>query len=570
VRQRRGVSQILFGFLPDQTVDLENAVWQVVEWSEPRYLPVDTDVLRRDLLRTVYPWSAQQSDHGLADALHSGVDIDVVSPSERGGVEVRSFPEVYRCRACGRVRVTNENLCACGKRSWAQMPFVGFHKCGRLEAPWIRRCPQHDDVMVRLAGSATARDLKFECPVCHTDMGGFPYLKCDCQYAGTLSYNIHRAAVVYTPRNIVMVNPPNAEIAAQLRASGAAEMALGWVLDGMKTNGPLDGKPSLASLTALFVGQGIPEDTAQEMAQAAAAKAGGAVTTGSSTANGLTDEAKSEAEEAAVKLAFAVAGGRTRLEQLEQQVGPESKQRYQNLYRPAISSLRLDEVELLENFPILTAMFGYTRGEAAAGASTLRWFRSSNGGPAIHGFKSDTEGLLFRLNPVAVAAWLERRGFLADAAANSRDARLQLLGRCEVPRPGEVVDPSTPGAELLTLIHSLSHRVIRRISAFSGIERDALGEYLVPLHLAFVVFASSRGDFVLGGLQALFEHDLDKALRDVLGGESRCALDPGCTRHGGACVACLHVGEPTCRFYNQFLDRRALFGRAGLFLSANE
>jgi len=86
----------------------------------------------------------------------------------------------------------------------------------------------------------------------------------------------------------------------------------------------------------------------------------------------------------------------------------------------------------------------------------------------------------------------------------------------------------------------------------------------VPLHLAFVVFASSRGDFVLGGLQALFEHDLDKALRDVVRGESRCALDPGCTRHGGACVACLHVGEPTCRYYNQFLDRRALFGADGL------
>ena len=91
-----------------------------------------------------------------------------------------------------------------------------------------------------------------------------------------------------------------------------------------------------------------------------------------------------------------------------------------------------------------------------------------------------------------------------------------------------------------------------------------MADLLIPAHLSFIVYAASRGDFVLGGLQALFEHDLDKALREVALGESRCALDPVCTRHGGACVACLHVGEPSCRYYNQFLDRRSLFGAEGL------
>src|SRR5438309_1480289 len=88
-------------------------------------------------------------------------------------------------------------------------------------------------------------------------------------------------------------------------------------------------------------------------------------------------------------------------------------------------------------------------------------------------------------------------------------------------QPAAVPDPAldTPGADLLRLIHSLSHRIIRKISAFAGIEREALSEYLVPLHLGFVVFAASRGDFVLGGLQALFENDLDKALREVVHGE---------------------------------------------------
>ncbi len=40
-------------------------------------------------------------------------------------------------------------------------------------------------------------------------------------------------------------------------------------------------------------------------------------------------------------------------------------------------------------------------------------------------------------------------------------------------------------------------------------------------------------------------------------------MDPGCTKTGGACVACLHLGEPSCRYFNRFLDRQTLTGAAG-------
>ena len=236
---------------------------------------------------------------------------------------------------------------------------------------------------------------------------------------------------------------------------------------------------------------------------------------------------------------------------------------FDSVYPPAIREAGLDEVELLEPFPVLTTVFGYTRGEAAAGASTLRPFRAADGSIRLHAIKAETEGLLFRLDPLRVANWLTARGHLTTAPTDPYEARLAIIRSCEIPRAGEDPALDTPGADLLRLIHSLSHRIIRKISAFAGVERDALSEYLVPLHLGFVVFAASRGDFVLGGLQALFENDLDKALREVVHGEPRCALDPGCTRNGSACAVCLHVGEPSCRYYNQFLARTTLFGPDG-------
>jgi len=66
---------------------------------------------------------------------------------------------------------------------------------------------------------------------------------------------------------------------------------------------------------------------------------------------------------------------------------------------------------------------------------------------------------------------------------------------------------------------------------------------VVPLHLGFFLYAAARGDFVLGGLQAVFETELHRLLAGVVEGDQRCPLDPGCQRSGGACMACLHVGE---------------------------
>lgn len=560
---RRSLSQALFSFLPDQTADLEGSVWQVTSWADARFVAVDDDVVRREVARAAYPWTVAMADSGLADHLLARHDMQVVTPSD-SGIEVSRFPELFRCKNCGRLSDNDRGSCQCGDQRRAQLPFVAYHRCGRAETPWIPTCPTHKQVRLqRLPGTTRTADLVFDCPVCNREIiKGFPWIKCDCSYGGTLDYNVHRAAVVYTPRTTVIVNPPDPIVAAQLRAPSAADLTLRWALGGMQENGPLATAPSIDGFIAIFETQGFDTQTARAMAEAAAAQAGNRISTAPGDLD-LGEEAKAEAVEAALKLAYAVSGGRVRLDEMAASSGPSARARYEQLYPPAIREGGLEEVELLETFPVVTAVFGYTRGEAAAGSSTLRPFRAADGGIRLHAIKAETEGLLFRLDPRRVAAWLAARGHLSTNPPDPYQARLAILSICQIPRAGEDTALSTPGADLLRLIHSISHRIIRKISAFAGIERDALSEYLIPLHLGFVVFAASRGDFVLGGLQALFEHDLDKALREVVHGEPRCALDPGCARNGSACAVCLHVGEPSCRYYNQFLARTTLFGPNG-------
>jgi hypothetical protein len=326
---------------------------------------------------------------------------------------------------------------------------------------------------------------------------------------------------------------------------------------------PLAGRPTIDSLVADLVAKNIPEETARKMAELAATDDPGTVSADDPLEGvDLGASERQEAEEAGLRLAYATAGGRRRIEDLVEGAPPDARVRYERLYPPAVARGKLEAVELLDDFPVLNAVYGYTRGGDSPD-SILRAFPSGGGAIRIHGQLAHTEGLLFRLDPMHVGRWLHAQGLLPTEPDNPTAVRLAVVRESHTPRPGEELDAATFGSEVLTLVHSYAHRVLRRISAFSGIDRDSLSEYLIPLHLAFIIYASTRGDFVLGGLQALFEHDLDKALDDIVDGEHRCPLDPGCAKHGGACVACLHVGEPSCRFFNGFLDRDVLFGSNG-------
>ena len=566
MKTSRGLSQVVFNFLPEQTFDQGGRVWKVDHWVEPRSLPVDPDVVRAALLRAAHPWVLTGNDSGFGDALRRD-DLFVISPSGDGGVRANAFPELWYCRYCRRLCTDIDSVCICGKHQWVQLAFVAFHDCGRLETPWVPACPQHGQVRVNLPTSSSTADLRFDCPICSrqtVESTGFPFRKCPCGQ-GMLSYNLHRAAVVYTSRSTVIVNPPSPAEAAALKTEAGTQQALEWVLGGLEQGKPLEGAPSFETLVATLVTSGLAKEAAEAAARTAVDHDESAVKAPSGDL-GLEGDRYESAAEAALLLAYATASGRTLVSDLAERAAPAVAPRYTKKYPASIRAAGLEAVELLEDFPVLNASFGYTRGERGAGETALRWFRTSNGTPRVHGQLSRTEALLFRLDPVAVATWLAGRGHALGQRPNeAEEARLQILRTASIPRVGE--DPSllSVGADLLRLVHSYSHRVIRRIASFSGIDRDSLSEYLIPEHLAFAIYAAASGDFVLGGLQALFEHDLADAIDEVAKGEHRCALDPGCAAHGGACVACLHIGEPSCRVFNQFLDRRTLFGTKGYF-----
>jgi hypothetical protein len=565
MREYRSGSQILFGFLPEQTVDLSSRVWKVLRWNQPIPQSVDDATLREELIRQAGAWDRSGRDGGFVRDLRRGFSPTLYSLNFASGVRVEEYPRVWICKACNRICTTNSQQCACGARRWGQFHFVGYHDCGVLREPWFQPCPAHRQARIRFPGTASAAEIILDCPDCGRILRrGLGMPNCSCGN-GRVTFTVHRAARVYTPRSVVLVNPPTPERIRELREAGGSTRALQWVANGMRTRSARDLGRTRSAFLRQLLEQGFDPKSAESLANQA--REMGQVTDDDLPID-LPEPYRAEAEAEAVRIALATLESRVRLSDLSRcaAANPELGGLYDDRYRRALGFSGLESVELIDRFPVLTGVFGFTRGDAAPGAARLVAFRNRNGNYTVYGDVAQTEALFFRLQPTSVARWLEIRGCQIPAWRDETSARWSILRTASIPAPGS--DPpqiATTGSELLTLIHSYSHRLIRRAAVHAGLDRASLSEFLVPLHLGFFVFAAARGGFVLGGLQALFESALHDVLEDSTFSEHRCALDPGCEQAGAACVACLHLGEPSCRWFNRYLDRRALYGTEGYF-----
>ncbi|MFF0372308.1 hypothetical protein [Micromonospora sp. NPDC005087] len=566
----RSGSQILRTFLPDQTVDLRGDVYRVAEWSAPSAIQVDTDLVRRHLLREVGAWIAHDTDGGMGEDLLRNTPVEVVELDERRGVTVERYPQVWLCKVCKRIGKSLDRPCKCGQHKWGQLHFVGVHDCGAITEPWIRRCATHDDVKVVTPKSAKAADITFVCPVCDTQtMQGLGFNKpCACGN-GSVRWNVHKARAVYTPRGMVLINPPRPEHREGLKLAGGARKALVWVVEGLTAAQPADvtAKQTKEEFLAKLIADGMDPTFAETMADMAE-QGGQLAKTGDHPIDGLSAERRKEAEREAVDVAMALAESRTPTTALRGATpGDALGVRYRNSYPAALARAGIDGLDLVDRFPVLNAMYGYTRGDDDPTKCRLVPFRRKKGGYRLYGNLAETEAFLVRLDPVRVATWLMGRGHrLPGWTSGDGDpvaARVAILQSAVVPSKRDDPSVESVGTDVLKLLHTYAHRFIRQAAVFCGIERDALSEYLVPGHLGFFVYAAARGDFVLGGMQAVFESNLDDLLNAFVDAEHRCPLDPGCSRGSGACSACVHLGEPSCRFFNRFLDRKVLFGKGG-------
>jgi hypothetical protein len=242
--------------------------------------------------------------------------------------------------------------------------------------------------------------------------------------------------------------------------------------------------------------------------------------------------------------------------------------------------LGIRELQVVDDLPVITATFGYTRRsfeptyeelsaknlptQIRAFPSLQRAAAQRLGRPEVVGTvpilarEGEHEGIFLSLDVDRVVRWLQ---------ANDIDLPLpELPSLARILRILEPIDRyyddvwKRPVRRMVFgLVHTLSHMAMRAVSRFAGLERTSLGEYIFLPLLGAVVFDNSS-TFRLGGIETLARDQLS-AFMDALALEATtCLYDAACIDHRGACHGCVHSPEISCRVFNHGLSRAFLIG----------
>lgn len=167
----------------------------------------------------------------------------------------------------------------------------------------------------------------------------------------------------------------------------------------------------------------------------------------------------------------------------------------------------------------------------------------------------ETEGLMFNLDKCEVVNWLIDLGLLDIEYVSDEDFAVNILMGMQ--------NGSEEYYAVKTLIHTLSHILIRRSSLYTGLEEDSCGEMLFVNSASFLIYSSSSIN--IGGFSFVFENALFDWFEGIKRDIEDCSLDPSCIQETGACFSCLYLPEYVCSEFNLDLDRDVLIGKTDRF-----
>ncbi|GJL95936.1 MAG: hypothetical protein DHS20C05_23410 [Hyphococcus sp.] len=264
---------------------------------------------------------------------------------------------------------------------------------------------------------------------------------------------------------------------------------------------------------------------------------------------------------------------------------PDEMQRYTETIRQLLEPIGISELVLIRGLPICEFSFGYSRvsatpvyhrefgGRSVAMPVRLNAFPSlpqANGNRRpIYVTQQRNEALYFRVDESRIRAWLVANGIAGIPEESRRELGATYLETYSdfgpflenyKGREGRGVAQREMSAYTYLLLHSLSHQVMHALADTSGLDRDALGEYIFPADFSFVVYRKGMTPD-LGNISAMWRNHASAFLRRILDPRLlRCGSGTLCDTRGGACPACIMVSEVTCLAANQLLSRAALRG----------
>ena len=631
---QRGVSQLLFNYLPYRTVDWEDGM-AIVHLGNVRFSSIWEEERKGTLLKEIKEsfdrWKIKGGtiDPAFPDLLHERERYTIGAPES---IDASVLPAALICQRCGQLifdkkfqKLEKAHCPNCKSPRIHQFPFVFVHGCGQLVPieEWMPatkknpdngalevtkhpiRCPQCEKSSnLYIPGkSDRVKDMKVVCRTCNTqvlDRFTARCHRCLKQFvkegnqrfkedgSGTIVSALamrlarYSASDTYYPQTISILRLDRPRLTSA--DDEVSSLLYRMLPQSRRPDATVSASDTLKALTDRLRAAESSGDKAeharllQKIAEIATGK-----TKGPQFADPGLLRSMSQDLEKGIKESLAFRSSVTTIPAGEkaQQEGDPSKLLTREINRLK-EFLGIDELKYVDDLPIITATYGFTRRHfeptyEELGAQNLpveiRPFPAVQkaaaqrlgkmhliGTTPILAREGEHEGIFISLQPDSVIQWLETNGIaLPDPQLPAIARIIEALEPTDRDRYYDSIWELPVRRFVYGLVHSLSHAAMRAITRYAGIDRTSVAEYIFLPLLGFVVYDSSSS-FKLGGIATLVRDHLAAFLQNIADDSVECLYDPECSDHTGACHGCLHSPEISCRVFNHGLSRSFLLG----------
>nr|WP_318655290.1 hypothetical protein [Halobacterium salinarum] len=255
---------------------------------------------------------------------------------------------------------------------------------------------------------------------------------------------------------------------------------------------------------------------------------------------------------------------------------PEFRERHpqSGRYRPQLTESHIRQAWIVDQFPLLNILYGYTRADSQSNNADLRSFPHprERATTPIFADRTPSEAIIFEIDRTAIINWLQANGVIsADERPDTSDEAalkewfLNNIATTELDNPFSPIEDDVT-RWVYRLLHSLSHCLLARAGEQCGLATSSLSERIFPVIPAIAIYAASTENFALGSMFTLFKTRLHPWVSDARDLADQCLVDATCREDpsGAACDACLHIEETSCEAINHHLDRRIIRSKSDI------
>ena len=242
-----------------------------------------------------------------------------------------------------------------------------------------------------------------------------------------------------------------------------------------------------------------------------------------------------------------------------------------NDFRRRLDKVAVKKLYYSSKIPMMTVSYGYTRGTSKEDPSDLKVKAFppdaadvESGVPPVYVNQIETEGLVLEFDREKIAEWLRlnqmKTGDKGMGENNLRGWFFNNVNMEEISSFKGAEEANQTTSMIFTLIHSISHSLIKELANEAGLETSSLGERIFPTVPAVLIYSNESTGSTIGFLRDVFTNKIRPWIDNAIIRTYSCIYDPVCQHQGGACHYCMYLHEASCECFNKSLNRNMLIG----------